>query len=610
MSRLLQFIALIVLISPTRLQAQTVDSLWAVWNNKDLPDTARMQAMDYLAFDHYMYSKPDSAGILAGLLLDLARSRANTRYEAIALNAQGASLHLRGDLPNALEKYLACLAVLEKRHDERRMAKAHSNVGGILQELGESREAKKHFDLGIELGLRVGDSASTAANYLNAGVLLRQMGDSAASLDYFLRSAALNEGSSRQRDLQIALSNIGLCHLHSKEFGQADTLFARAIRIAHELDDPDLLAESYRCMGSSALDQGRNARALSYGQQALELAQHAGLTWETMMSSHLVYIAHKALGHPAEALSTFELHVRMKDSLENEDDRVGVARNITRSTYEKKLLTDSLAHATAIAQKDNERTIEHLRTERVRNRALTFGGVAVILLAGLSAYYITDRKRRIARFERDAAELETQALRSQMNPHFIFNALNSISAYVQEQAADKAVGFLSRFARLMRLVLENSRHAEVPLKDDLEALDAYLHLERIRCNEKFDYAIEVDPAIDPEELMVPPLVAQPFVENAIWHGMAGKEGKGHITMRFSKRDADLLVTIEDDGAGRGTTMDNGPHTTGKKRSLGTAITQARLDLVGKQHGRPAGFRYVDLPQGTRVELNLPLREVA
>ena len=110
--------------------------------------------------------------------------------------------------------------------------------------------------------------------------------------------------------------------------------------------------------------------------------------------------------------------------------------------------------------------------------------------------------------------------------------------------------------------------------------------------------------------MVPPLVAQPFVENAIWHGMAGKEGKGHITLRFSKRDGDLLVMIDDDGAGRGATKNSGNHPTGKKRSLGTAITQARLDLVGKQHGRPAGFRYVDLPQGTRVELNLPLSEVA
>ena len=111
MFRPLPLIALFILFTPARLRAQAVDSLWAVWNNKALPDTARMQAMDYLAFDHYMYAKPDSAGILAGMLLDLARSKGNTRYEAIALNAQGASLQFRGDLPNALDKFLACMAV-------------------------------------------------------------------------------------------------------------------------------------------------------------------------------------------------------------------------------------------------------------------------------------------------------------------------------------------------------------------------------------------------------------------------------------------------------------------------------------------------------------------
>ena len=100
--------------------------------------------------------------------------------------------------------------------------------------------------------MRIGDSSSTAANYVNAGNLLRQLGDSAQALDYFQRSAALNEGYPRQRDLQIALSNAALCHLHRKEFMKADSLFARAFLIAQDLEDPDLIAESYRCMGSSA----------------------------------------------------------------------------------------------------------------------------------------------------------------------------------------------------------------------------------------------------------------------------------------------------------------------------------------------------------------------
>ncbi|MBK8498696.1 MAG: histidine kinase [Flavobacteriales bacterium] len=132
--------------------------------------------------------------------------------------------------------------------------------------------------------------------------------------------------------------------------------------------------------------------------------------------------------------------------------------------------------------------------------------------------------------KRDAARMQAQVLRTQMNPHFIFNALNSINNYVHENERDLASGFLTKFARLMRLVLENSRYNEVPLNQDLEALRLYMDLERARTNNKFDYAIEVDPAIDQESAMVLPLVLQPFVENAIWHGLSRKEGKGHLVL--------------------------------------------------------------------------------
>ena len=223
-----------------------------------------------------------------------------------------------------------------------------------------------------------------------------------------------------------------------------------------------------------------------------------------------------------------------------------------------------------------------------------------------------EMQHRTEHFEKEAARLEIQALRSQMNPHFIFNALNSIQSFVERNDPDRAGIFLSRFARLMRLVLENSRHAEVPLRSDLEALELYLNLEQARTNDRFSYHIHVDPAIDPDLVLVPPLVAQPFVENAIWHGMAGRTDRGHIALHVRLEGDDLRFVVEDDGQGRAAAggRDRSPGVDepalAKKTSLGTAITRARLDLVGRQKGRPAGFTYTDLPQGTRVVLTLPL----
>jgi len=258
-----------------------------------------------------------------------------------------------------------------------------------------------------------------------------------------------------------------------------------------------------------------------------------------------------------------------------------------------------------IQQLEQESRIRTLSAERAQRRAVMTAGGAFLVLTGAGLWFRTDRRRRRERFEREAAQLETQALRSQMNPHFIFNALNSIHAYIQQQDPDRAGSFVTKFARVMRSVLENSRHAEVPLRDDLDTLRAYMDLERQRSG-AFDYSIEVAPEVDPDEVMVPPLVVQPFVENAIWHGMAGKQDKGHITLRVERRGGQLTYIVEDDGVGRKAAPPTPQGHPIKKTSLGTAITRGRLDLVQKQHGGKAGFRYVDTAIGTRVEVEMPL----
>ncbi|MBL8009538.1 MAG: histidine kinase [Flavobacteriales bacterium] len=230
----------------------------------------------------------------------------------------------------------------------------------------------------------------------------------------------------------------------------------------------------------------------------------------------------------------------------------------------------------------------------------------VVLLVGFILYRMYRSRMNALKMDREVARLETQALRSQMNPHFIFNALNSINAFIRRNDMDRASGFVTRFARVMRGVLEHSRHGEVSLREDLGTLQAYLELERQRCDERFDFEISVAPDIDPEEVMVPPLVVQPFVENAIWHGMAGKTDKGHIRLYVQRRDGHITYTIEDDGTGRrAPKVAADPDAPVKKTSLGTTITRERLDLVQRQHGGKAGFEYEDLDPGTRVTVTMP-----
>ncbi len=368
----------------------------------------------------------------------------------------------------------------------------------------------------------------------------------------------------------------------------------------------------YAELGRILLAQGNAAEAARLGELARAQAAKQGDTKGLVRTAELLHASYKQLGDEHRSLEMLELLRACEDSLNDLSFRMGLVRK--QATYAAR--ADSLLMRLKIDERERAMNDAQAKARRNRNATFAVGGAAILLLAASGLWYRSDRRRRLERFEKDAAVLETQALRSQMNPHFIFNALNSINAFVQGNDPDMASTYLSKFARVMRLVLENSRHAEVPLASDLEALRGYLDLERKRMRDKFDYTIDIDPGIDPSEVMVPPLVVQPFVENAIWHGMAGKEGTGHITLRVQQKGEQLLWIIEDDGVGRNAHQamkeanESGPAENTaqmKKTSLGTAITRARLDLVQKQYGGKAGWNYVDTPTGTRVEVDMPMR---
>ncbi|MBK8340942.1 MAG: histidine kinase [Flavobacteriales bacterium] len=377
---------------------------------------------------------------------------------------------------------------------------------------------------------------------------------------------------------------------------------SRAYAIFKEEGDRAWMVTALIDIASSYIRDEHWQKALPVLHEALHQAEEGGFIRSKQFALNRLYFVYKNLGRTTEALNYLEQRDLIQDSLESTEVTAKLAQQEVLYSSAKMHLADSLAHAQQLAM-EQESSRQQVQRQRTRTQAIAGGG-ALLLLGGGVAFAL-DRKRRRERFEKEAARLETQALRSQMNPHFIFNALNSISAYIRQQQPEKAHGFIARFGKLMRLVLENSRKTEVPLESDLEALRLYLELEQARTENKFDFTIDVDHDIDPAEVSVPPLVMQPFLENAIWHGMAGKEGRGLIVLHVSRNGDSLTMDISDDGVGRNAARPQ-PLKEEGKTSLGTLITRARLDLVQKQKGRPAGFQYIEQAIGTRVQLVLPI----
>lgn len=573
---------------------------------------------------------------------------ANDPHGAVyCYNGMGRIREIQGQGDSALAYYGRVVRSSRELHMADMEAGGYGNLANVHASMGHIGEAIDMAYRSLTISEQIGDVRGTAACLTTVSSLKASMGDRGSSLDLLRRALALYKQVDYRQGVMTASSSIGELLLSMGKADSATVMLEHALGLERAADAQDLMGNTLRNLGAAYRETGRIADAEALLNEAVQLAQRLGdrtdealavallgrveldrghareavryctnglalagtntATDEYRDNCECLYLANKAMGNGAAALKYHESYIISRDTLTNARARNELTRRDLLYDFSKQQLADSMQHTSERTRLEGERTIEAMRADQNRNRGLATGAGALVLLGGIAAWAVTDRKRRHERFEKEAATLETQALRSQMNPHFIFNALNSINAFVQRNDQDSATSYLAKFARLMRLVLENSRHAEVPLASDLEALRGYLDLERMRLDGKFDFSIGMGPGIDPDTVLVPPLVVQPFVENAIWHGVSGMAGKGHISLSIQKRDTTLLWTIEDDGAGRTVkTPDSG--VPSKKTSLGTTITRARLDLVRKQHGGTAGFRYTDLPKGTRVEVEMPLLE--
>ncbi|SFW88474.1 ligand-binding sensor domain-containing protein [Chitinophaga sancti] len=221
-------------------------------------------------------------------------------------------------------------------------------------------------------------------------------------------------------------------------------------------------------------------------------------------------------------------------------------------------------------------------------------------------YLIKREARRRTEIEQQIAQLEMKALRAQMNPHFIFNALNSIQAFMMKNETEQALSYLSRFARLIRNVLDNSQQNSITISQEIKMLENYIELEKLRFEDQFDCDIRIDDELDPDYMDIPTMILQPFVENAIWHGLLHKKERGMLRISFTKEIDRILCTIEDNGIGREKAA--ALRTGDEHHSRGVQITQDRLALYNKRFNLDMTFDIEDLPTGTRVNVWFPLDE--
>ncbi len=225
----------------------------------------------------------------------------------------------------------------------------------------------------------------------------------------------------------------------------------------------------------------------------------------------------------------------------------------------------------------------------------------------------SEKEKQIAELRHKTSELEMQALRSQMNPHFIFNSLNSINRFILQNERAQASEYLTKFSRLVRLILQNSQSSLITLESELESLELYLKLEALRFNYHFSYKISVPEDLDISALQVPPLILQPYTENAIWHGLMHKEEKGQLDVEISEEDDHLYFKITDNGIGREKAAELASKSATKHKSMGLRITVSRIAITQNTETIKSPVVINDLMNadgssaGTEVIIKLPIR---
>jgi ligand-binding sensor domain-containing protein len=249
-----------------------------------------------------------------------------------------------------------------------------------------------------------------------------------------------------------------------------------------------------------------------------------------------------------------------------------------------------------------------------------FRTLILLALAGVGYAFYRYRISQVRReeqlkasFDKQLAEVSMMALRAQMNPHFLFNSLNSINHFIVKNRAEEASEYLTKFSRLIRLILSNSKSPTVTLAKELEALRLYIQMEQLRFGHRFDFRIDVEEDVETEYIEIPPLLIQPYVENAIWHGLLHKDGTGHLLLRLYQEDPFLYVIIQDDGVGRQKARALKSKSATQNKSMGMQITSDRVVMLNKLTDKDASVEITDMEDtmgnatGTKVVLKIPVQ---
>lgn len=511
--------------------------------------------------------------------------------KADILKVLGISFSMKRDYSQALKSLIASAEIFERLKDISNLAKVYNNLGIVFRASNNDTSSIHYLRKASQINRSLDNLENLLGNYINLADAYRNTIDSC--FFYADKGYTLAESLEDAHGLAKSSELLSGVYRDKQEYSKALWYTELGYNIYLKIGDFGSLANIVFRKASILSKQGQHDQSIRV-MQSFKKDYPRYYQNLSMEFSYLLFENNKALGKYESALENLEAFMTENKEALGRDKANAVVEIQTKYETEKK--------EQQISNLEKENEIQTLRLSQ--QRILIFTSIVILTLIIFSGYLFY--QKRLLREKEKATLHKQQLLRSQMNPHFIFNALTSIRGFLFEKHDLKeAVAYLGKFAKLMRLVLEHSSRESVTLKEEIEALEIYMEIQKMRFNNGFDYTLNIDPTIELEQTKVPPLLAQPFIENAIEHGFKNIPYEGKVEFSCKSEGDFIRFSIVDNGIG----ID---HVSAEKRheSKALSIFKERIGILAKSLKLRLSFIIKDLGStssttGTKIEYTLP-----
>lgn len=557
-----------------------------------------------LALQQFLNAQTLFEGLVVSESIDSATEVKNGL--ARAYGSIGVVFSEQSNYAKALVYHLKAIKIYEDTKQYEQCSKVYNNIGVEYESQGNYLKALYYYNKCLAIQTKI-KNKSIGVTISNIGNVYFKQHDYKKAVENFNKAKQLFQKYPNQRGLGDLYNSFGLYYQNLKNYNESIKNYQIAIQTFESISDKFGVAVSYSHIADVYLEQRKYNEAKAASLMSLNIAKELGILELISSSEKMISEIFEIQKNLEQALNHYKLYSKANDSLKNiENVRNSVRAEMTFEFDKKQVLRN----------KEQERKII-LFNEKVKrnNQLIAFILIFVLLLFGIGfLIYNRLQLKKTLTLQKELAEYEQKALHLQMNPHFVFNCLGSISSFIVQNGTDSAIKYLAKFSKLMRLTLEYSKESLIPIDKEIESLQNYLELEQLRFNNKFTFEITKSNTIE-DDMALPSLLLQPFVENAIIHGLVPKKAPGNIFISFAIQNKSLVCTVTDNGIGYHQSRALKQNSVVIHKSMALDITKKRLEMMEAFTSKAAQVTIDEIKDennnilGTKVILHLPIQYI-